>query len=141
MRKLTIAAALVATAFIAATPATPPKPAGLDAARAAFVASLKAKNWTALADQISWPLKIENYGSPPSVAKAAYLKDHTKLTMFFGSDDPATLKCIGTAAATYQGDKTQFGFGQWNVDCDGNEFYFGAKDGKVLFTGYQNVNE
>jgi hypothetical protein len=137
MRTLAVVAALACTAFIAAAPAKPP---GLDAARKAFVTTLKAKNWTALADQIAWPLPIDNYGSPPSVAKAAYLKDHTKLTMFFG-DDAATLKCIGSDAANYQGDKTQFGFGSWVIDCNGNEFYFGLKGAKVLFTGYQNVNE
>jgi hypothetical protein len=140
MKRVALAAvaACIATAAFAAAPAKPP---GLDAARKAFVTALKAKNWTGLAVQISWPLKIENYGSPPSVAKAAYLKDHTKLTMFFGADDPATLKCIGGDAANYQGDKTQFGFGSWVVDCNGNEFYFGVVGQKVLFTGYQNVNE
>lgn len=137
MRKAVLLAALACTAFIAAAPAKPP---GLDAARKAFVATLKAKNWTALSDQISWPLPIDNYGSPPSLAKAAYLKDHTRLTMFFGDDD-ATQKCIAGNPATYQGDKTQFGFGSWAIDCNGNEFYFGLKSGKVLFTGYQNINE
>lgn len=120
--------------------AAPAKPPGLDTTRKAFVAVLKAKNWNGLADLIAWPLPIDNYGSPPSVAKAAYLKDHTRLTMFFGDDD-ATLKCIGGDAAAYQGDKTQFGFGSWVIDCNGNEFYFGLKGAKVLFTGYQNVNE
>ena len=130
-------AALVATAAMAAAP---PKPAGLDTARAAFVAALKAKNWTALGDLVSWPVAIEGYEAPSSITKAAYLKDHKKLTNFLG-DDAETLKCIGTAAATYQGDKTQFGFGSWNIDCNGNEYYFGVKGGKVLFTGYQNINE
>ena len=140
MKRMVFAAlaALVATAAFAADP---PKPAGLDAARKAFVATLKAKNWTALADQISWPLPIEGYEAPASLAKAAYLKDHKKLTMFI-PDDADLLKCIaGGGAATYQGDKTQFGFGQWNIDCNGNEFYFGVVGGKVLFTGYQNINE
>lgn len=137
MRRAVLLAALASTLFIAAAPAKPP---GLDAARAAFVAGLKAKNWTALADQISWPLPIDNYGSPPKVEKAAYLKDHKKLTMFFG-DDADTMKCIAGGAPSYQGDKTQFGFGSWVVDCNGNEFYFGVKGGKVLFTGYQNINE
>jgi hypothetical protein len=136
--KIALTISLAASLTLAS--AAPAKPPGLDAARKAFAATLKAKNWTALADQIAWPLPIDNYGSPPSVAKAAYLKDHTKLTMFFG-DDAATLKCIGGDAATYQGDKTQFGFGSWVVDCNGNEFYFGLKGAKVLFTGYQNVNE
>jgi hypothetical protein len=137
MRKPVLLVALACTVFVAAAPVKPP---ALDAARKTFVATLKAGNWAALADQIGWPLPIDNYGSPPTVTKAAYLKDHTKLTIFI-PDDADLQKCIADHPAEYQGDKTQFGFGSWVVDCNGNEFYFGLKGGKILFTGYQNVNE
>lgn len=137
MKRIVLAAlaALVATAAFAADP---PKPAGLDAARKTFVATVKAKDWVKLADQVNWPLKVDNYGSPPTLAKAAYLKDHKKLSIWL---DDSLLGCIGGSAAAYQGDKTQFGFGNWIVDCNGNEFLFGVVGGKVLFTAYQNVNE
>ncbi len=129
-------AAVLCTALIAAAPAKPP---GLDAARKAFVKTLQAKDWNGLANLVAWPLPVENYGSLPSLPKAKYLKDHTKLTIYM--DDAGLQTCLATAPAQLQSDRTQFGFGSWVVDCNGNEFYFGLKSGKVLFTGYQNVNE
>jgi len=137
--KRIILAALAASMTTAAFAADPPKPAGLDAARKAFVAVVKAKDWKGLGEMVSWPMPVEAYETPPKVEKAAYLKDHTKFTMFLGDD--AVLKCIGGDKAEYQGDKSQFGFGSWVIDCNGNEYFFGVKGGKVLFTGYQNINE
>ena len=138
--KRIILAALAASLTTAAFAADPPKPAGLDAARKAFVAAIKAKDWKALGELVSWPVAVDGYEAAPTIAKAAYLKDHRKLTNFLG-DDEATLKCIAGDPATYQGDKSQIGFGSWVIDCNGNEYYFGVKGGKVLFTAYGNINE
>ena len=140
MKKLAVVTALACTALIAAAPAAPPNPVGLDPARKAFVAAIKAKDWKALGELVSWPVAIDGYEAAPTIAKAAYLKDHKKLTDFLG-DDETTLKCIAGDPATYEGDKSQFGFGSWVIDCNGNEYYFGEKGGKVLFTAYGNINE
>lgn len=139
MKTIARAAALtIALLGIAAAPAKPPT---LDSTRQALVKGMSAHDWNAVANLTAWPLAVDNYGSPPTLAKAQFLKDHHKLAIYFGNGDKDLLHCVATAPLTYQGDKTQFGFGSWLADCNGNEFYFGVKDGKALFTAYQNVNE
>ena len=29
----------------------------------------------------------------------------------------------------------------WKIDCDGNDLWFGLRNGRWLHTGYENVNE
>ncbi len=139
---MTTAARITALALallgIAAAPAKPPT---LDPARQALVKAMTAHDWTAVAGLTAWPLAVDNYGSPPTLTKAQFLKDHHKLVLYFGNGDKDLLHCAATAPLTYQGDKTQFGFGAWLADCNGNEFYFAVKDSKALFTAYQNINE
>ena len=139
MKIVVRAAALVfACLAVAAAPATPP---ALDATRVALTKAVAAHDWTAVTDLTGWPLAVDNYGSPPSLAKAKFLKDPRTLSNYFGGGDRDLLHCVATAALTYQGDKKQFGYGSWLADCNGNEFYFGLRGGKALFTAYQNINE
>ena len=133
-----VAALAIAYLAVAAAPA---KPTALDATRLALTKAIAAHDWTAVANLTAWPLAVDNYGSPPALAKTKFLKDHTSLSIYFGDGDKDLLHCVATAPLSYQGDKKQFGFGSWLADCNGNEFYFGLRGGKALFTGYQNVNE
>jgi hypothetical protein len=139
MKFIARAAALsFALLAIAAAPARPPT---LDAARQALTKAITAHDWTQVGNLTAWPLAVDNYGSPPALTKAQYLKDHRKLTLYLGDGDKDLLHCVATAPLAYQGDKTQFGYGSWLADCNGNEFYFGLKGGKALLTAYQNINE
>ena len=131
------ALALACLAFAAA----PAKPPALDAARVALTKAIAAHDWTAVANLTAWPLAIDNYGSSPALTKAQFLKNHRTLSNYFGGGDKDLLHCVATAPLTYQSDKKQFGYASWLADCNGNEFYFGLRGGKALFTAYQNVNE
>ena len=133
-----VAALVFGCLAVAAAPAKPP---ALGAARKALVKAVAAHDWTAVANLTAWPLAIDNYGSPPAMTKAKFLKDPHTLSIYFGDGDKDLLHCVATAPLSYQGDKTQFGYGSWIADCNGNEFYFGLREEKALFTAYQNVNE
>ena len=133
-----VAALAVACLAVAAAPAKPP---ALDATRLALTKAVAAHDWPAVANLTAWPLAVDNYGSPPALAKAKFLKDSRTLSNYFGGGDNDLLHCVATAPLTYQGDKTQFGSGSWLADCNGNEFFFALRGGKPLFTAYQNINE
>lgn len=124
--------------FLGAAPAEPP---ALHAARAALVKAVAGHDWNALAALTAWPLAVDMYQAPPKLTKTQYLKDHRKLSILFGDGDKDLLACVASAPIALQGDKTQFGFDSWVADCNGNEFFFGLKGGKWLFTAYQNINE
>ena len=134
---LALGAVCFSAAAFAAAPAPKP-PAELAVARKAYVAAIRAKDWKALAALVNFPVAIDNYGSPPTVTKAAFLKDHRQV---FLVDDPDQLKCQESTPATYQGTKSDFGYGAWLVECDGSDYFFGQHGGRWLFTAYQNVNE
>ena len=133
-----VAAFVIACLAVAAAPAKPP---ALDATRLALTKAIAAHDWTAVANLTAWPLAVDNYGSPPMLAKDKFLKSPHTLSIYFGEGDKDLLHCVATAPLTYQGDKTQFGYASWLADCNGNEFYFGLRGGKAQFTAYQNVNE
>lgn len=133
--------AIALTLALLAIAAAPAKPPALDTTRLALTKAVAAHDWNAVANLTAWPLAVDNYGSPPALTKAQFLKDHRKLSNYFGGGDKDLLRCVATAPLAHQGDKTQFGFGSWFADCNGNEFYFGFKDGKTFFTAYQNINE
>lgn len=137
----TVMATLAACLAAAVASAAPVKPPGLEDARKTFVETLAAKDWSGLANLVSWPLAVDNYGSPPALSKASYLKDRRKLTVLFGDGDKDLLHCVATAPLNYQSNRKEFAFQSWFADCNGNEFYFGQRGGKWLFTAYQNVNE
>ncbi len=121
--------------------AAPAKPPALDVARHALVKAIAAHDWTGVANLTGFPLAVEVYGTPPHLTKAQYLKDHKKLTVFFGDGDKGVLDCVGTGQLAFQVDQTQFGGRAWYADCNGNEFYFAQRGGKWLFMAYQNINE
>ncbi|HEX4303102.1 MAG TPA: hypothetical protein VHZ78_09935 [Rhizomicrobium sp.] len=121
--------------------AAPVKPPALDVARRTLVKAIAAHDWKAVADLTSFPLAVEVYQTPPRLTKAQFLKDHRKLTIFFGDGDSGLLNCVGMGQLAFQVDQKQFGGRSWFADCNGNEFYFAQRGGKWLFTAYQNINE
>ena len=140
MRRIFFVLALcLPTAVIATAPMTPPKE--LDAARKALVAAIMARDVNAAASLSNFPLAVDMYRSPPTLTKKAFLAKETVFIEYFGDGDKGILACIGSGPLAYQGDKTQFGANSWFADCNGNEYYFGLRGGKWLFTAYQNINE
>ena len=112
-----------------------------DAARVALVKAIASHDWKSVAGLTQFPLAIEMYQAAPALTKPQFLKDPRKLSMLFGDGDKDILACVATAPLAHQGDKKQFGFDSWFADCNGNEYYFGLRGGKWLFTAYQNINE
>ncbi len=136
--RLALLLTICAGATSSAMAATPP---ALDATRIALTKAIAARDWNGVASLTAWPLAIDMYEAAPRLTKAQYLKDHRKLTILFGDGDKDLLKCVAAAPLTRQGDRKDFGYDSWFADCNGNEFYFGLRGGKVLFTAYQNINE
>jgi hypothetical protein len=128
----------VATIAFAA-PAKPPT--GLDAMRATFVKAIAAKDLKTAFALTAFPLQVEEYQAAPRLTLKQVTADGGKFTTLFGDGDKDLLACVGTGPVVLQTDKTQFAAGQWLADCNGNEFYFSRRDGKWLFTAYQNINE
>ena len=118
--KTTVRIAALAAAVLAVSPlpasSAPAKPPALDAARQALVRAIAKHDWNAVADLTSFPLAVEVYGAPPKLTKAQYLKDHRKLSVFFGDGDKDLLKCVGTGQLAFQTDQTQFGGRGWYVE-------------------------
>lgn len=139
---MNIAARAAALVFAClAFAAAPVKAPALDSTRLALTNAIAAHDWTTVANLTAWPLAVDNYGSPPALTKAKFLKDPHTFSNYFGGGDKDLLHCAQTAPLSYQDDKKQFGYGSWLADCNGNEFYFGLRGGKALFTAYQNINE
>lgn len=110
--------------------------------RAALVKAAKAHDKPAMAALIDWPLGVDNYGSPPKLTKARFLKNNDYLAGFFGGGDDADfLRCIGSGPITQQLDGKEFGGRAWVADCNGNEFFFAQRGGQWRLTAYQNINE
>jgi hypothetical protein len=135
---ISIACAIIGAAQ-AAAPANPP--AELAVLRQALAKAIAAHDMKATTALIAFPLAVDMYQAPPQMTLKQVTADKRKLTVLFGDGDKDLLKCVATAPVTVQGDKTQFGFGAWVADCNGNEFYFAQRGGKWLFTAYQNINE
>ena len=112
----------------------------IGALRTALVRAIVAKDWRTVATLTNWPLAVDAYEAPPKMTKADFLKKPATLYSYFGAGDKDLLKCIATGIPVRHYDAT-FGAGDWLVDCNGNEFYFGLRGGKALFTAYQNINE
>ena len=112
----------------------------IGAVRTALIKTIAAKDWKAVAMLTNWPLAVDSYEAPPKMTKASFLKNPATLYAYFGEGDKDLLKCIATGIPVRHYD-ANFGAGDWLVDCNGNEFYFGLRGNKALFTAYQNINE
>jgi len=116
-------------------------PPELDTARKAFAAAVSAHDLKAVAGLSGFPIAVEMYGYAPTVGAKQFLGDKRKFGDLFGAPDESTVRCIATGDLAQQSDRKQFGFGSWFADCNGNEYFFTLRNGRWLFTGYQNINE
>ncbi len=124
---------------LAAGPLKPPP--ALDAVRQALARAAAAHDRKGVAALIAFPLTLDNYGSPPTLSEAAFLKNGDYFAILFGGGDPDVLKCIATAPPARQLDGKELGAGAWVADCNGNEFIFAQRNGAWRLTAYQNFNE
>ena len=125
----------------AAQPAPAKAPPALEQARKAFAGAVAAKDRLAVAKLARFPLAVEVYGFGPKLSEHDFITDKTYFDGWFFEGDPETVKCLRTQAFSYQADKKEFGAGLWYLDCNGNEYYFGARGSTWAFAAYQNINE
>lgn len=127
-----------AALFASAAYAKPP--AELDTMRQAFASALAGKHTDAAMKMTHFPLIQEVYKAPPKITAAQFVKELGDM----GLDDADVQHCVAhdPAELTAAKDASNKGFiGAWNVNCNGNVFYFAQKSGAWLFIGYENINE
>ncbi len=136
----TLALLLAATAAHAAGPKAPE---GLSLARKALADAVEKKDVKAFAAMSRFPLVIDVYQMAPKITAKEFGK--ADIDLMFGGGDEGVLKCLrgdSVAKNDPKADETARRFGKsWYADCDGNNYFFAEKDGRWVFTGYQNVNE
>jgi hypothetical protein len=141
-RTLALLCALtIAMAGGTAAAGTANAPSGLDAARKAFAAAVAARDLKGIVALSGFPVAVEMYGYAPAIGSKQFLNDKRKFSDLFGAPDAGTVQCIATGNLEQQNDRKQFEFGSWFADCNGNEYFFTQRNGRWLFTGYQNINE
>jgi hypothetical protein len=123
-----------------AQPAGKATPA-LEGVRKVFGAAVAAADRKAIAKLSRFPLAVEVYGFGPKLSEHEFLRNDDYFRGWFFGGDAQLVKCLKTTAFAYQADKKEFGAGLWYLDCNGNEYYFGARGGKWAFAAYQNINE
>ena len=74
----------------------------------------------------------------PSAQTPAYVFADEFDGLFF-QGDAQLVTCLGKGKL--EAAEAHFLNSPWVIDCDGNEFYFGQRGGKWMFTAYENVNE
>lgn len=116
-------------------------PAALEQARVTFAAAVAAKDRTGMAKLSRFPLAIEGYELKPKLTEAEFLRDKKHFDGLFFGGDAQLVACLKTQSFTYQGDAKQFGARLWQLDCNGNEYFFGEDHGRWAFAAYQNINE
>ena len=131
---------MIAMAALAGAVAAQGAPAGLDTMRQAFAGALAGKRVDAAMKMARFPLIQEVFQAPPKVTAAQFAKELNNM----GLDDPGIQHCVAHDPAALTGAKdagNKAFIGAWNVNCDGNVFYFAQVKGAWLFIGYENINE
>lgn len=116
-------------------------PTALQEFRTAFAAAVAAKDRAAVAKLSRFPLGIEGYELGPKLNERDFLRDKSHFDGIFFAGDGEVVKCLRMAPFAYQPNAKQFGSGLWVLDCNGNEYYFGEREGRWAFAAYQNINE
>jgi len=111
-------------------------PAKLETMRKAFGAAVAKHDVKAVAAMTQFPLAFSGYEHPDKVTAAQFAGEFDG--MFF-SGDAQVVRCL--AKGKLQRARSSFPNSPWVIDCDGNEYYFGQRKGKWLFTAYENINE
>ena len=121
----------IATAFAAGA-----VPAELEMMRKAFGAAVGKHDVKAVAAMTEFPLAFSGYEHPDKVTAAEFENEFDGL-FFEGS--PTLANCL--AKGKLEPAQSDFPNSPWVIDCDGNEYYFGQRNSKWMFTAYENVNE
>lgn len=133
-------ACFVSAGLAAAPPAAITPPPQLDSVRKALAAAVAARDIKAVAALTNFPLAFSGYEAPDSVSQADFLSDKNNFNGMFFEGDAHIVGCLRTGKLEFEA-KPTFAGSPWVIDCDGNEYYFGQRGGKWLFTGYENINE
>jgi hypothetical protein len=136
MMKQTVLAVSFGCAFLAASTVVAAAPAGLERMRKAFGAKVSKHDVKATAEMTQFPLAFSGYGHPDKVTAAQFAGEFDGL--FFGGDAQMA-NCLATEKLKPA--QTDFPNSPWMIDCEGNRYYFGQRNGKWVFTAYENINE
>jgi len=113
-------------------------PAELETMREAFGAAVGKQDVKAVAAMTQFPLAFSGYEHPDTVTAAEFADEFDGL---FFSGDPQLASCLATGKLEPAQPESTFPNSPWVIDCDGNIYYFGQRNGKWMFTAYENVNE
>jgi hypothetical protein len=126
----------IGCAIAAASAVAAAAPAELERMRKAFGAAVAKHDVKAAAKMTHFPLAFSGYEHPDKVTAAQFAGEFDGL--FFGGDAQMA-NCLATGKL--EPAQTKFPSSPWMIDCDGNEYYFGQRNGKWMFTAYENINE
>ena len=136
MKRQIICAALFGSAIAAAALAANAAPPELEAMRVAFGTAIAKHDVEAVAAMTQFPLAFSGYEHPDKVTAAEFSDEFDGL--FFGGD-PQMVSCLATGKL--EPARSDYPDSPWMIDCDGNEYYFGQRDARWMFTAYENINE
>jgi len=111
-------------------------PAELETMRKAFGDAVGKQDVNAVAAMTQFPLAFSGYEHPDTVAAAEFADEFDGL---FFSGDPQLANCLATGKL--EPAQSTFPNSPWVIDCYGNAYYFGQRDGNWMFTAYENTNE
>jgi hypothetical protein len=124
-----------------APPAGGKAPAALEQVRQSFATAVAAKDRAAMAKLSRFPIGLAVYRLPPKLSEDQFLHKADYFEGLFFGGDAEIVTCLRTKAFEYDSDRKDFGGGLWVLDCNGNEYYFGARAGQWAFVAYENINE
>lgn len=131
MRTFVLTVALIGAATVANAAGAPP---ALETMRKAFGAAVGKHDLKAVAAMTSFPLTFNGYEHGNRVTAGQFQKEFDNL---FGD---GIGQCL--AAGKIEADAQHaYANSPWVIDCNGNEYYFGERGGKWMFTAYENINE
>src|SRR5262245_8620102 len=136
LKRIFLAVSFACTVMNASVSAGGGAPAELEKMRKAFGAAVSKRDVKATAAITQFPLAFSGYEHPEKVMAAEFADEFDDL--FFGGD-PHSATCLATSKLKRA--QSRFPNSPWVIDCDGNEYYFGQRNGKWKFTAYKNVNE
>jgi len=136
LQQIVFGATLCCVVTAASTWAADPPPPELETMRQAFAAAVGKQDVGAVAAMTNFPLAFSGYEHPDKVTESEFAGEFEGL--FFGGS-PQLVSCLATVKL--EPAQSDFPDSPWAIYCDGNDYYFGQRDGKWLFTAYQNTNE
>lgn len=116
--------------------AADPPPPELETMRQAFAAAVGKQDVDALAAMTNFPLAFTGYEHSDKVMESEFAGEFQGL--FFGGS-AQLVTCLSTGKL--EPGRSDFPDSPWAIYCDGNDYYFGERNGEWLFTAYENTNE